>query len=170
MLAHIKRIAGAMWSPETERDIMARLMTLPLLEGVACMAIALIAYHAGWIGHGAQPTGILQAVMILVALSVFWLAACGLWHFLGVIWFLWVTRQAKLQEQGDSTSYLLSCLWKLPLVSAVFCWVPLLLRSAMIPVTVPRWTLVVGMVAVQLVVTYLWVVLARGLLRWRHGI
>lgn len=170
MIAHIQNIAGAMWSPKTERGVMARLMALPLLEGIACMIIALIAFHAGWIGHGTQPTGILQAVMILVALGVFWLAACGLWHLLGVIWFLWVTRRAKLQEQDDATSYLLGCLWKLPLVSAAFCWIPLVARSTAIPGYVPRWALAIGMVAVQLIVTYLWVGLARGLLRWKHGI
>lgn len=170
MIGYIQEFAGAMWAPKSDRGIMGRLMALPLLEGLACMLFAVIAMHVGWIGHGVQPTGLMRFVMILVALGVFWAGACGLWHLLGVLWFFWVTRQAKLQEQDDETSYLLSCLWKLPLISAAFCWIPLLVRSTLIPGNVPRWALAIGMIVVQLIVTYLWVAVARGLLRLKHGI
>lgn len=175
MIANIQHFAGAVWSPKTERGVMARLLSLPLLIGIISILAALAALHAGVIGPGAsQPTGLLHIVMILVALGVFWSGACGLWYVVGVAWFLWTTRTTKLKfyvdRALDPTPYLLSCLWKLPLVSAALCWIPLLTRTSMIPGNVPRWALAIGMIVTQLIVTYLWVAVARGVLRWRHGI
>ncbi|MFA6230933.1 MAG: hypothetical protein WC617_12305 [Rhodanobacter sp.] len=175
MIAHIQHFAGAVWSPKTERGVMARLLSLPPIIGIACILAAVAALHAGWIGPGAAPlSGLARATMILVALGVFWSGACGLWYVLGVAWFLWATRQAKLQfrveQTTDPTPYLLSCLWKLPIASAALCWLPIFTHVSVIPANIPRWALAIGMIASQLIITYLWIGVARGVLRWRHGI
>jgi len=148
---------------------MTRLLSLPLIIGIACIVIALIAMHLGWIGQGAAPmTGLPHVLMILVALGVFWSGACGLWYALGVAWFLWTTRAVMLSQQEDHAAYLLRCLWRLPLASAALCWIPLLTRASIIPGNVPRWALAIGLVITQLIVTYLWIAIMRGVLRWKH--
>jgi hypothetical protein len=172
---HIQQFVGAVWSPQTERGVIARLLALPLIGGIACIFAAFVAFHLGVIGRGApQPTGVLHAVMILVAIGVIWSVACGLWYLLGFAWFMWATRQAKVHywiDKGyEATAYLLSRLWRLPLVSASFCWIPLLTHASVIPGNVSHLALAIGLAIVQLLVTYIWIGIIRGVLRWRHGL
>ncbi len=170
MLAQLQLVAGAVWSPKTERAVITRLLGVPLLVGIACILIALAAFHAGWVGQGAAPlTGLLRAFMILVALGVFWSFACGLWYVIGVGWFLLATRAAKLQGVDNRSGYLISTLWKLPLASAALCWIPLFTHLSVIPHNMPRWALVIGMIVTQLIITYLWIAIVRAILRWKHG-
>jgi hypothetical protein len=168
----IRQFVGFIWSPRTERGAIARLLFLPLIGGIACITAACIALHLGVIGHGAPPlTGLLQIVMILVAIGVVWSVACGLWYFLGVAWFMWTTRKSRLELWPEEpTPYLLNRLWRLPLVSASFCWLPLLTHSHVIPGGLSRFALSMGLITAQLVLTYAWLGLVRGVLKWRHGI
>jgi hypothetical protein len=167
------RYVTSLWSPETDRGAIARLLWLPVVGACLSLLAAFWALHLGLLDPATPPpTGLWRFSRVIIGFGVVWAGVCGPWYLAGICWYLWATRAKKIIAffaPHDETPFLLRTLWKIPLASASLCWVPLLTRMPT-PNGISRMAIGVGIITVQLVVGYLWIAIVRGITRLWRGV